>query len=163
MNPIRLASRHHTGWTNPSNPTDQNHISEQKRFDFHVHDLPPQMGGCFEAISPAQQIAKKKVDNGPWNDLNDCLYDENELEDDPKQIALERMLLFKSNVIKANPMRNKFDLPLRQAMTYMMTGQKCEGTVHDMDNDKIAKDELEESELFKKYEEVLKKPDNRVR
>ena len=35
-------------------------------------------------------------------------------------------------------MRNKFDLPLRQAMTYMMTGQKCEGTVHDMDNDKIA-------------------------
>ena len=110
----------------------------QSDFHTHVHDLPPQMGGCFEAISPAQQIAKKKVDNGPWNDLNDCLYDENELEDDPKQIALERMLLFKSNVIKANPMRNKFDLPLRQAMTYMMTGQKCEGTVHDMDNDKIA-------------------------
>ena len=110
----------------------------QSDFHTHAHDLPPQMGGCYESKTEEQQLARKKVDEGPWFDLHDTLFDESELDDDAKNIALERMLLFKSNVINANPMKSEFDAPLRQALTLMMTGDKCESTAHTLDNDQIA-------------------------
>ena len=37
----------------------------QKRLA-HVHDLPPQMGGCYENGSAVQQKCKATVDYGPW-------------------------------------------------------------------------------------------------
>ena len=99
---------------------------------------PPRWVGVTENKTEEQQLARKKVDEGPWFDLHDTLFDESELDDDAKNIALERMLLFKSNVINANPMKSEFDAPLRQALTLMMTGDKCESTAHTLDNDQIA-------------------------
>ena len=116
----------------------KSHIEDSSDFHTHAHDLPPQMGGCYESKTEEQHLARKKVDEGPWFDLHDTLFDESELDDDAKNIALERMLLFKSNVINANPMKSEFDAPLRQALTLMMTGDKCESTAHTLDNDQIA-------------------------
>jgi glutathione S-transferase len=110
----------------------------QSDFHTHVHDLPPQMGGCYENNTEKQQKAKTHVDNGPWFDLTDAMYSEKELDEDPKQVALERMLLFRTNIINANPLKDKFDLPLRQAMTYMLTNDKCQDTSHSLDHDQVA-------------------------
>ena len=38
----------------------------QSDFHTHVHDLPPQMGGCYENGEPEQQRCKDLVDHGPW-------------------------------------------------------------------------------------------------
>ena len=38
----------------------------QSDFHTHVHDLPPQMGGCYASNSPAQRANAARVDNGPW-------------------------------------------------------------------------------------------------
>ena len=38
----------------------------QSDFHTHVHDLPPQMGGCFANNTSMQRINAARVDNGPW-------------------------------------------------------------------------------------------------
>ena len=40
----------------------------QSDFHTHVHDLPPQMGGCYENGTAEQQVCKARVDYGPWDD-----------------------------------------------------------------------------------------------
>lgn len=38
----------------------------QSDFHTHVHDLPPQMGGCFANHTAVQRSNAARVDNGPW-------------------------------------------------------------------------------------------------
>ena len=96
----------------------------QSDFHTHVHDLPPQMGGCYENGEPQMLINKMRVDNGPWMGLPDVGYSE------PKNSrgeALQRVIKHRHNIIKVNPADEQlFDRALRCALTQMMTGEICQ-------------------------------------
>ena len=95
----------------------------QSDFHTHAHDLPPQMGGCWENDEPQMLFNKKKVDNGPWFGLPDVTYPEPETSRDE---ALQRTIKHRANIIRVNPAEDKlFDEALRCALTYMMTGEIC--------------------------------------
>ena len=93
----------------------------QSDFHTHVHDLPPQMGGCYENGEPQTRINQKRVDNGPWTGLPDVKYPEPE---NSRAEALQRVIKHRTNIIKVNPADDQlFDEALRCALTYMMTGE----------------------------------------
>ncbi|NEO84186.1 MAG: glutathione S-transferase family protein [Spirulina sp. SIO3F2] len=95
----------------------------QSDFHTHAHDLPPQMGGCYENGEPVARQCQTRVDHGPWFELPDVGYPEPETS---RIEALARMLKHRENIIKVNPMDNAvFELALRCALTQMMTGQTC--------------------------------------
>ncbi|MBM0743445.1 glutathione S-transferase family protein [Phormidium sp. CLA17] len=95
----------------------------QSDFHTHVHDLPPQMGGCFENGEPQMQINKQRVDNGPWFGLPDVTYPEPETS---RVEALHRVIKHRTNIIRVNPADDRlFDQALRCALTLMMTGETC--------------------------------------
>ncbi|AFZ13508.1 hypothetical protein Cri9333_2650 [Crinalium epipsammum PCC 9333] len=95
----------------------------QSDFHTHVHDLPPQMGGCWENGEPQMLINKAKVDHGSWFGLPDVTYPEPETS---RKEALHRVLKHRANIIRVNPADDKlFDEALRCALTYLMTGEVC--------------------------------------
>ncbi|MBE7383474.1 MAG: glutathione S-transferase family protein [Leptolyngbya sp. SIO1E4] len=95
----------------------------QSDFHTHAHDLPPQMGGCYENGEPQMQLNKVQVDNGPWLGLPDVTYAEPETS---RTEALQRVLKHRANIIRVNPADDPvFDEALRCALTYMMTGEVC--------------------------------------
>ncbi|MBE9184365.1 glutathione S-transferase family protein [Microcoleus sp. LEGE 07076] len=95
----------------------------QSDFHTHVHDLPPQMGGCYENGEPQMLLNKARVDNGPWARLPDVMYPEPETS---RAEALHRVIKHQRNIIKVNPADdNLFDEALRCALTLMMTGEVC--------------------------------------
>ena len=92
----------------------------QSDFHTHVHDLPPQMGGCYSNGSPEALANQEKVDRGDWFELPDVGYPEPE---NSRQEALQRVIKHKDNLIHANPAdKQLFDEALRCALTKMMTG-----------------------------------------
>ncbi|MEO1621800.1 MAG: glutathione S-transferase family protein [Cyanobacteria bacterium J06632_3] len=96
----------------------------QSDFHTHAHDLPPQMGGCYENDTPQRQRSQHRVDNGPWMGLPDVTYPEPKTA---KAEALQRVLNHRHNIIRVNPADdNLFDEALRCALTYMMTGEVCQ-------------------------------------
>ena len=101
----------------------------QSDFHTHAHDLPPQMGGCWENGEPQMVINKQRVDNGPWLGLPDVNYSEPE---NSRAEALARVIKHRHNIIKVNPAKDEiFDDALRCTLTYMITGETCtppEGT-----------------------------------
>ncbi len=95
----------------------------QSDFHTHVHDLPPQMGGCWENGSPQMQINKARVNNGSWFGLPDVTYPEPE---NSCKEALQNMIEHRTNIIRVNPANDRlFDEALRSALTNMMTGEEC--------------------------------------
>jgi glutathione S-transferase len=95
----------------------------QSDFHTHVHDLPPQMGGCYENGEPQMLLNKARVDNGPWAGLPDVMYPEPETS---RAEALHRVIKHHRNIIRVNPADdNLFDEALRCALTLMMTGEVC--------------------------------------
>jgi len=93
----------------------------QSDFHTHVHDLPPQMGGCYPNGSEQQIINQEAVDSGIDFSLPDTGADEPE---DSKDIALEKVLKHKEYIIKVNPGDDEdIDAALRCTLTNMMTGQ----------------------------------------
>lgn len=95
----------------------------QSDFHTHVHDLPPQMGGCWENGEPQMLLNKHRVDNGPWFGLPDVAYPEPE---NSRQEALHRVIKHRTNIIRVNPADDQlFDQALRCALTLMMTGESC--------------------------------------
>ena len=96
----------------------------QSDFHTHAHDLPPQMGGCYENGEPEMQRNRDRVDNGPWRGLPDVTYPEPETA---KEEALARVIKHRNNIIRVNPAENElFDEALRCALTWMMTGEQCQ-------------------------------------
>ncbi|MBH8554245.1 glutathione S-transferase family protein [Nostocaceae cyanobacterium CENA357] len=103
-----------------SRPT---YCGTQSDFHTHAHDLPPQMGGCWENGEPQMLINKARVDNGPWFGLPDVAYPEPE---NSRMEALQRTIEHRINIIRVNPLNDKlFDQALRCALTHMMTGEDC--------------------------------------
>jgi glutathione S-transferase len=95
----------------------------QSDFHTHVHDLPPQMGGCWENGEPQMRLNKHRVDNGPWFGLPDVTYPEPE---NARQEALFRVMRHRANIIRVNPGDDQLvDQALRCALTLMMTGEVC--------------------------------------
>lgn len=96
----------------------------QSDFHTHAHDLPPQMGGCYENNEAQTKQNMARVDNGPWQGLPDVGYLEPE---SAKAEALQRVLKHKDNIIQANPAEaSLFDEALRCALTTLMTDEACE-------------------------------------
>ncbi|MEM7757206.1 MAG: glutathione S-transferase family protein [Cyanobacteria bacterium P01_A01_bin.40] len=95
----------------------------QSDFHTHVHDLPPQMGGCYSNGEPQALANQARVDQGDWFKLPDVTYPE------PKNScaeALQRVIKHRDNILKVNPADNQlFDGALRCALTKMMTGETC--------------------------------------
>lgn len=90
----------------------------QSDFHTHAHDLPPQMGGCWENGEPQMLINKSKVDNGSWFGLPDVMYPEPE---NSRAEALYRVIKHRQNIIRVNPADDRlFDEALRCALTNMM-------------------------------------------
>jgi glutathione S-transferase len=95
----------------------------QSDFHTHVHDLPPQMGGCWANGQPQMLINQERVDHGPWAGLPDVAYPE---PTSARAEALQRVIKHRDNMIKVNPAdHNLFDAALRCALTNMMTGEVC--------------------------------------
>ncbi len=95
----------------------------QSDFHTHVHDLPPQMGGCWENGEPQMLRNKERVDSGPWFGLPDVAYPEPEAS---RAEALQRVLKHRANIIRVNPADDSlFEEALRCALSYMMTGKTC--------------------------------------
>lgn len=96
----------------------------QSDFHTHSHDLPPQMGGCYENSDPQTAVNQKRVDEGPWLGLPDVAYAEPETS---KFEALARVIKHKENILRANPVDAAvFDEALRCGLTRLMTGERCE-------------------------------------
>ncbi|MCU0569907.1 MAG: glutathione S-transferase family protein [Oculatellaceae cyanobacterium Prado106] len=96
----------------------------QSDFHTHVHDLPPQMGGCWENGEPQMRINKTRVNEGPWFGLPDVAYPEPE---NARQEALSRILKHRENLSRVNPAAPQiFDEALRCALTLMMTDEPCQ-------------------------------------
>ncbi len=95
----------------------------QSDFHTHVHDLPPQMGGCYSNKDPQTLINQQRVDQGDGWGLPDATYPEPQ---NTRQEALYRVLKHRQNLIRVNPAENAvFEEALRCALTYMMTGEIC--------------------------------------
>lgn len=103
-----------------SRPT---YCDTQSDFHTHVHDLPPQMGGCWENGETQMLLNKARVDNGPWFGLPDVTYPEPE---NSRMEALQRTIEHRINIIRVNPLDDKlFEQALRCALTHMMVGEDC--------------------------------------
>ncbi|MEO0836924.1 MAG: glutathione S-transferase family protein, partial [Cyanobacteria bacterium J06642_3] len=96
----------------------------QSDFHTHVHDLPPQMGGCYSNGEPQALKNQERVDRGDWFELPDATYPEPETS---RAEALQRVIKHRDNILKANPAEPQlFDEALRCALTRMMTGEICD-------------------------------------
>ncbi len=95
----------------------------QSDFHTHAHDLPPQMGGCWENGEPQMLINKAKVDHGSWFGLPDVTYPE---PVNSRAEALYRVIKHRHNIVRVNPADDQlFDTALRCALTNMMTDEIC--------------------------------------
>lgn len=95
----------------------------QSDFHTHAHDLPPQMGGCYENRDPQTQMNQARVDTGPWMGLPDATYLEPEHS---RAEALQRVIKHRANIIRVNPADDEvIDEALRAALTYLITGEPC--------------------------------------
>ncbi len=95
----------------------------QSDFHTHVHDLPPQMGGCWENGETQTLVNQARVDHGPWDGLPDTTFPEPETA---RAEALTRTIKHHLKLIRVNPADDRLtDRALRCAMTNMMTGTVC--------------------------------------
>ncbi|KAJ3252531.1 hypothetical protein HDU77_005078 [Chytriomyces hyalinus] len=97
------------------------------RADFftHVHDLPPQLGGCVETGSAVQKACKQMVNKGPWSDLPDAVITDG-IEDDLRKEAVRRVVKHKDAIKAVNPdqsnKQENFDVSLRIALSNLLRG-----------------------------------------
>ena len=91
----------------------------QSDFHTHVHDLPPQMGGCYSNSEPQALANQTRVDEGDWFGLPDVTYPEPKTS---RQEALQRVIKHRQNIIRVNPAEDELiDEALRCTLTNMMT------------------------------------------
>ncbi|MGF1601837.1 MAG: glutathione S-transferase family protein [Thermosynechococcaceae cyanobacterium] len=119
---LREENPHFSDWFDAmeSRPT---YRGTQSDFHTHVHDLPPQMGGCYSNGEDQARLNQVRVDQGPWKGLPDVTYLEPETS---RAEALQRVAKHRENIIQVNPAEDHlFDEALRCALTHMMTAEDC--------------------------------------
>jgi len=94
----------------------------QSDFHTHVHDLPPQMGGCYPNGTPQQRANAQRVDCGPWVGLPDTGVPERA---DSRAEAAYRVARHKDALVASNPCAAPavIDEALRCALTRLLTGE----------------------------------------
>ena len=94
----------------------------------HAHDLPPQMGGCWPDVSESQQSLAQAIDRGDGLGQDETSW----TDDDPKRttaLALGRVMRHRDQLLALNPLGSeRFDQPLRAALTQLITGRPCRPT-----------------------------------
>jgi len=100
--------------------TRETYLGTQSDFHTHVHDLPPQMGGCFQNGSEEQKNCMERVES-----CTDFSLPESGVQEGPdsKIVAAHRVLQFKEYIVKVNPCPDAdMDEALRCVMTYLLQG-----------------------------------------
>jgi glutathione S-transferase len=119
---LREENSHLSAWFDAME-TRSTYRGTQSDFHTHVHDLPPQMGGCWENGEPQMLINKSKVDHGSWTGLPDATFAE---PANSKAEALYRTIKHHKNIIRVNPADDQLiDQALRCALTAMITDTVC--------------------------------------
>ena len=92
----------------------------------HVHDLPPQMGGCWSDNSELATELAAKIDCGDGLGDDEAVWPHESLHGQAA-LALSRVIRHRDQLLKRNPSGSqKFDLPLRCALTRLITGAACQ-------------------------------------
>jgi len=94
-------------------------------FSTHVHDLPPQMGGCYANESAKALANQRLVDHGPFLNVPDIGFAE-ENEETSKLEALAAMLRFREVLCKVNPEQKVCSEAIRCALSYMLAASEEE-------------------------------------
>ena len=89
----------------------------------HAHDLPPQMGGCWSDGSDAQLRMARAVDSGAGLDELESRWSCSGSTVSARERALERVLRHRCTLVNRNPLGDRFDQPLRAALTAMVLEQ----------------------------------------
>ena len=94
----------------------------QSDFHTHSHDLPPQMGGCYENNEKEQQRCKNLVDFGPYgSEIPDVGFGEPPTATDE---AVARTFKHRANIVSCNPCKDEVaDEALRCALTGLVSGE----------------------------------------
>ncbi|KZR85920.1 glutathione S-transferase [Synechococcus sp. MIT S9504] len=92
----------------------------------HAHDLPPQMGGCWADGSQDQQRMAHAVDCGAGLDELESRWSSSGAAVSPRGRALERVLRHRSTLLARSPLGDRFDQPLRAALSAMVLEQPVE-------------------------------------
>ena len=92
----------------------------------HVHDLPPQMGGCWTDNSELATDLAAKIDRGDGLGDDEAVWPDESLKGQAP-LALSRVLRHRRQLLQRSPLGHKgFDLPLRCALTRLITGTACQ-------------------------------------
>ncbi|MBD2549487.1 glutathione S-transferase family protein [Microcystis elabens FACHB-917] len=105
------------------------YLGTQSDFHTHVHDLPPQMGGCHAGGGGEQRDLAARIDAGPWPIVDPPGPDPETSQREPADaagVALVRVLRHRRPLLERNPLGSDgFDRPLRCALTRLISGQDC--------------------------------------
>ena len=104
--------------------TRSTYLGTQSDYHTHVHDLPPQMGGCYSSGTPSAEECAALVNAG-IGVRPEASHAE---PDTTLQEAMLRMMKHKDTVININPMsaqKDTLDEALRCVLTRMATGEDC--------------------------------------
>ena len=98
----------------------QTYLGTQSDFHTHCHDLPPQMGGCYQSGTVEQAACRHRVDScTDWTVPETGLVE----PEDSRSLALQRVVKHREAIMAVNPMstcRASLDLALRTALTWMV-------------------------------------------
>jgi glutathione S-transferase len=96
----------------------------------HVHDLPPQMGGCWTNNSELAANLAARIDRGDGLGDDEAVWPDDTLQGQAA-LALSRVIRHRDQLLKRNPLGNPgFDRPLRCALTRLITGIPCKPPQH---------------------------------
>ena len=107
------------------------YLATQSDFHTHVHDLPPQMGGCYANGSPLQRQLAERIDLGPWPIGSPGEDDPETSKAEPPDgvaVALARVLRHRRTLVArygdgGDPA--SFDTALRCALTLLTCSTAC--------------------------------------
>ncbi|WP_269622586.1 glutathione S-transferase family protein [Prochlorococcus marinus] len=106
----------------------QEYRGTQGDFHTHSHDLPPQMGGCWQDHNLNQIKFSNQINNGEGMGENETTFLPFNNQQ-PATIALARVLKHKNIIKEINPLgARQFDQPLRAALSFMILNKPCKPT-----------------------------------
>lgn len=99
----------------------------QSDFHTHVHNLPPQMGGCWPDDNPIATSLAEQIDLGFGLIDDEARWPESARDDAlMRRIALSRVLKHRPKLLAIHPSgASEFDQPLRAALTTLITQHFC--------------------------------------
>ncbi|MFY8148044.1 MAG: glutathione S-transferase family protein [Prochlorococcaceae cyanobacterium] len=97
----------------------------QSDFHTHVHDLPPQMGGCTASGTPEQRRIAARINEGPWPIAPQDPETSEPAPEGAAAEALGRVLRHRRTLVQRNPLGPAFEPALQAALTGLIRGEVC--------------------------------------